>query len=189
MRKTLLLPLAFLFFIPTVMAQFSKQPSTAASFAENLAKLTRAFRNNYYQVQGDKLPSQDDMDIYNSTVILPGAQHCIIYRFHSKTDTSASWQGLLYSGDNYKEALKIYKHNCKLVNKCRVNLDGGSAVFTGKVEDPNNNLRFVSSVFSLNTTDAAYEHFFAEVEMVNLNFDEWEVRLNLQNKKDDDAEK
>lgn len=186
MRKTLLLPLALLL-ITTVKAQFSIKPLSAPVFAENLAKLARAFRNNYYQVQGDKLPSQDDMDIYSSTVVLPGAQHCIIYRFHSKTDTTASWQGIMYAGENYKEALRIYKNNCKSVNKCRVNLDGSAAaIFTGKIDEPDTNLRFVSSVFTLNTKDATYEQFYAEVELVNINFDQWEVHLNLQNKKNDE---
>ena len=186
MRKPLLLSLALLF-ITTVQAQFSIKLAPSPGFSENLSKITRAFRNNYYTVQGDKLSSQDDMDIYSSAVVLPGAQHCVIYRFHSKTDTTASWQGILYSGDNYKEALKIYKSNCKLVNRCSVNLGGtATAIFTGKIDQPDSDLRFVSSVFSLNTKDAAYEQFYAEVELVNLNFDEWEVRLNLQNKKDDD---
>ena len=186
MRKTLLLSLALLF-ITTVHAQFSIKPAPSPAFSENLSKITRAFRNNYYAVQGDKLSSQDDMDVYSSAVVLPGAQHCVIYRFHSKTDTTASWQGIMYAGDNYKQALKIYKDNCKLVNRCKINLEGSAAaVFTGKIDQPESDLRFVSSVFSLNTKDAAYDQFYAEVELVNLNFDQWEVRLNLQNKKDDD---
>ncbi|MEP7164444.1 MAG: hypothetical protein ABI741_07115 [Ferruginibacter sp.] len=187
MRKTLLLPLLLLACFTTAKAQFPKQLSASPLFAENLAKITRAFRNNYYQVQGGQLPSQDDMDVYSSTVVLPGAQHCVIYRFHSKNDTTASWQGIMYSGDNYKEALKIYKHNCRQVNRCKVNLDGNTAaVFTGKIDEPETDLRFVSSVFSLNTKDDAYGQFYAEVELVNINYDQWEVRLNLQNKKDDD---
>lgn len=186
MRKTLLLPLVFLFFNAVAKAQFYKPVLPSPAFSENLARITQSFRDNYYQIQAGQLPSQEDMDVYQSSVVLPGAQHCVIYRFHSIKDSSASWQGLMYSGDNYKDALKTYKNTCRQVDRCRVNLyNNVPANFTGKMEEPDTDLRFVSSVYKLNTKDEAYKEFYAEVELVNINFDEWEVRLNLQNKKDD----
>ena len=186
MRKTLLMPLAMLLLIVNANAQFYKPLLPSPAFSENLGKITQAFRNNYYQIQGEALPSQEDVDVYRSSVALPGAKQCVIYRFHSKTDTTASWQGIMYTGDSYKDALKQYKNTCRLVDKCRVKFaDNTAASFTGKIDEPETELRFVSSLFTLNTKDAVYDHFYAEVEMVNLTFDQWEVRLNLQSKKED----
>ncbi len=171
--------------IVTASAQPNK-PALPSAFSDNLGKITQSFRNNYYQIQGSSLPSQDDMDVYSSLITLPGAKHCVIYRFHSKKDTSASWQALMYEGDNYKDALKAYKNACKLVDRTRVKLDNNSlAGFSGKIDEPETDLRFVSSSFKLNTKDEAYEKFYAEVELVNLAFDQWEVHINLQSKKDD----
>ena len=58
-------------------------------------------------------------------------------------------------------------------------------IYKGKIEEPDANLRFASSVFRLNSKDALYEHFCAEVEILNTGFEQWDVRINLQNKRDD----
>ena len=184
MRKTLSLAMLFLLPVFNLSAQLIR--ATPPVFSENLAKITQAFRNNYYSIQGEQLPSQDDMDTYRSNVSMPGAKQALIYRFHSKVDTTASWQCLLYAGDNFREALKAYKNACRDVNRTKVILgDNAAATYKGKIEEPEEGLRFVSSIFILNTKDPPYEKFYAEVEIVNLNFDQWEVHLNLQSKKDD----
>jgi len=187
MRRTLLPLFAVLFYSVPLRAQFYKSVLPSAAFSDNLSAITQAFSNNFYKIQGPQLPSQEDMDIYQSTVTLPGAKHCVIYRFHSKIDSSASWQGIIYSGDNYKDALKTYKNTCRQVEGTRVKLDNDTyTTFIGKTYIPDTELRFVSSTFNLNKKDAVYDHFYAEVELVNLTFDQWEVHINLQNKKDDE---
>lgn len=186
MRKTLLLSLAVILYA-VAFAQFPKPGQPINAFSENLSRITQAFRNNFYSIQGEKLPGEEGMGTYRSTVSLPGALHSVIYRFNSTEDTTASWQAVMYTGEDYKAALKIYNNTCKLVDKTKVNLGGNAvAAYSGKIDAPDENLRFVSSVFRLNSKDAAYEKFYAEVEMVNVNYAEWEVRINLQSKKDDD---
>ncbi len=186
MRKISLLLLALLLITFSLSAQFIKKTSTGPSFTDNLALITKAFQNNFYQIQAERLPSNENLDVYNTTVFLAGSQHCVIYRFYSKNDTSASWQGIMYSGENYKDAIKMYKNTCRLVDKCRVSFNNNeTAIYKGKIEEPDANLRFASSVFRLNSKDALYEHFCAEVEILNTGFEQWEVRINLQNKRDD----
>jgi hypothetical protein len=187
MRKTFLSILVFFLFSFTTSAQLLRPFSASPAFTDNLARITQAFRTNYYQVQGEALSSQDDVEMYSSTIVLPGASHCVIYRFHSKTDSTASWQAVMYEGENYKEALKAYKNTCKQVDKCKVTLlNNIPASYSGKMDEPDTNLRFASSVFRLKTNDAVYDRFYAEVELLNTGYDQWEVHLNLQNKKDDD---
>lgn len=167
-------------------AQVNRSILKAGSFSENLSVITNDFRNNFYRIQGEQLPSQADLDTYRSQVTVPGAKQCIIYRFHSKEDTTASWQGLMYSGDNYPEAVRVYRSTCRLVNRCPVSIQGSTAaVFTGKIDEPSNNIGFVTSTFKLKTRDESFNRFYAEIELVNLSFDLWEVRLNLLNKNDD----
>jgi hypothetical protein len=117
---------------------------------------------------------------------LPGSLSTVIYRFHSRVDTTASWQATMFQGDTYAEALKAYRNTSRLLNKCRLTLPGSSSVgFSGKLNEPQPNITFASSSFKLNTGDPAYAKFCAEIEMVNTGFDSWEVHLNLHNKKDD----
>ena len=189
MRKTLLT--AFIIFALSINAgaQLYKSVLPSTAFTESISKITQDFRNNYYQVQGEQLSADGDMDTYKSLVTVPAAKRCVIYRFHSKVDTTASWQAMMYEGDSYNEAVKIYKNTCRLVDKSNVKLTGGSSVsFSGKINEPDAGIRFVTSSYKLNSKDPAYEKFYAEVELVNINFDQWEVHLNLQSKKDD-AEK
>lgn len=186
MRKSIILPLALLLFTTGVNAQFPKPGASSQAFAESLTKITEDFRSNYYHIQGEQLPSGDDMDIFKSTIQVPGAKHAAIFRFHSKIDSSASWQAVMYEGDNYKEAVKAYKTICKHVDNSRLKLnDQPASHFNGTMDEPDENLRFVSSKYILKVDDPVYEKFYAEVELVNLSFDQWEVRLNLQSKKAD----
>ena len=158
----------------------------SSQFSENLNKVVCDFRNNYYDIQGDALSAEAETDVYKSSISLPGSVNSFIYRFHSKVDTTASWQSIMFQGDTYAEAVKAYKNTSRLLNKCRLTLPGSSPVgFSGKLNEPEPNITFASSSFKLNTEDAAYAKFYAEIEMVNTGFDSWEVHLNLHNKKED----
>ena len=187
MRKNILLSIVILLIHTNTKSQIYKPLLPSTAFSESLSSIAQDFRNNYYSIQGKQLPSQEDMDIYQSAVLIPGAKHCVIYRFHSKEDTTASWQCTMYEGDNYNEAVKIYKSTCRQVDKSNIKIQGNtSGGFAGKTEAPDANIRFVSSSFKLKIKDPAYDKFYAEVELVGINFDQWEVHLNLVSKKDDD---
>ena len=187
MRKTIFPALVFVLFITSANAQFVKFAPVPPAFSENLSKITEAFQNNYYKIQAEELPAQEDMDVYKSAVSLPGARHCVIYRFHSTRDTTASWQATMYDGENYPEALKAYKNACRLIDKSKVNLSGTvTASYYGKMDEPDPNLRFAGSEYRLNTKEPAYEKFYAEVELLNTGIEDWVVHINLHSKKDDD---
>jgi len=189
MKKIILLLLTIFLMQVSTKAQLIKPAQAPSPFTENLGKVIQSFRNNYYQVQGELLSSVEDVDTYRCSVSIPGSKRSVIYRFHSREDTTAGWQASMYSGDNYNAAVKSYKETCRLVSKGKFNIQGNAAAgFSGKTEMPEGTLRFVSSAYKLTTKDPAYKHFYAEVELVNLTFDQWEVHLNLQNKKVDDED-
>lgn len=165
-------------------AQFYRSLLPSPGFTDSLNKLVDDFSTNYYNIQGDVVSEQEDVDVYKSKKSLPGALQSSIMRFHSDTDTSASLQLLMYKGDDYKEAEKIYKNTFRLVNKAKLNIKSGTASFSGVLEEPDESLRFASSSLKINLTDKLYKNFIAEVEIVN-DFAGWEVHLNLQSKKDD----
>ena len=127
-------------------------------------------------------------DVYQSKAGMPGAAHCVIQRYHSEEDTTASWQAVLYEGEIYEEALKIYRNTIKQLKKAKLKLgDNSPASFSGEIELPDENLTFTVTPLRLNVTDPDYRYFFAEVEITN-NYDGWEVHLNLHNKKSDNDE-
>ena len=185
MRKLFLLPMACAFFVSAINAQFFKSILPSPAFSDSLAKVVLDFRFNFKAIQGEKISSRDNMEIYKSKVSIPGASHCIIYRSHSVEDTSPAFQSIMYSGDNYNEAVKVYRNTFRLVKKSRMRWVDKSAIgFTGELEEPNESIRFTLSYLKPDMVDYEYQHFFAEVEMVT-SLEGFEVRLNLHNRRND----
>lgn len=167
-------------------AQLLKTILPPPQFSENLNKVVSDFSNNYYNIQGESIDKDQDRDAYKSLITLPGSVSTIIFRFHSTKDTTASWQATMFKGESYTEALRAYKNTSRYLNKCRIAIPGNAnAGFNGKLQEPDANLTFAVSSFTLNTDAEAYKDFLAEVEMINVNYGEWEVHLSMHNKKPD----
>ena len=93
----------------------------------------------------------------------------------------------MYKGDDFKEAAKAYENCVRLVKKTQVRwIDASPIGFSGEMERPSENVRFVVSTLHIDLDDVLYKHFVAEIEMVST-YDSWEVHINLQTKKPDDA--
>ena len=169
-------------------AQFYKSFQPSPAFSDSLTRIVFDFRNDYKLIQGKELVPQQSMEVFQSKVGLPGAAHCAIYRFHSKLDTTASWQAIMYDGGNYEEAVKVYKNTYRLVQKSRIKwIDKSIASFIGEMEKPDENVSFATSLLQLNVTDPRYRNFYANIELTS-SYNGWEVHLNLNAKKDDKAE-
>lgn len=167
----------------TTHAQLIKKTSTAVNFSDSLSKIVADFKNNFTKLQGNPMPSQPDAELYRSTVCLPGSKHCVIYHYHSKEDHSANWQSLMYTGENFDEAIKVYKKIFNDVKKAKVgNINNKPVSFEGDMETPDENVRFAVSSLRLKTDDAKYRNMVAEVELTN-NYYGWEVHLNIYSKK------
>lgn len=168
-------------------AQFYKKllPEDAG-FTDSLTSVVYNFKSNYYPIQGKQLTSQGLVHVYQSKAGMPGAAHCVIQRYHSTEDTTASWQAIMYEGESYEEAVKIYKNTYHLVKKAKIKSGEKMPVlFTGEMEAPSESVRFTVTPLKLNTADTDYENFYAEVEITS-NYDGWEVHLNLHGKKKDE---
>jgi len=183
MMKTALLTLA-LFAMHSSYSQFYKSVLPSPAFSDSLKIIVLDYQNNFYGIQDRKVSNSGEADIYSSKHCLPGSIECIIYRFNSVEDTTASFQAIMYKGENYKDASRIYKNTYRLVNKSRIDSRSLSSGFIGKMEDPTDEIRFTSSLLRLGTYDSLYKNFVAEVELVN-NYEDWEVRLNLHYKRND----
>jgi hypothetical protein len=152
----------------TTKAQFYKSVLPSPEFNAALEKIVRDFRHNFNNITGEKLYSQGEVDSYESTVKLPGASNCYVNRYHSVTDTTASWQAELYSGEDYKEAIKIYRNTFRLLNKSKMQqVDRSVMTFSGNLEEPVETIRFATSTLTLDVDDRRYRNFVAEVELIS----------------------
>lgn len=168
-------------------AQFYKSFIPSPEFSSALEKIVLDFRLNFSSIQGEVVSKQAEAETYESTVKLPGATSCTIYQFHSKADTTASWQGTMYKGDDYKEAARVYENVFRLVKKSQVRwIDKSYVGFTGELQRPTEDIRFAVSSLRFQLDDKRYKNFEADVEMVST-YDGWEVHLNLQTKNPDEG--
>jgi hypothetical protein len=187
MKKLTLLPIVFLLSFSLCNAQFIKTFLPGNPFSDSLSKVVLDFKYDYKHIQGTNLPAQTqpDFEVYNSKVTVPTSLHCIIYRYHSKEDTTASWQGIMYEGDDYNEAIKAYKNVYHLLKRTSVKwIDKSMISFVGDLELPKENVTFAVSSLHLEVMDEQYQKFVAEVELTNQDGG-YVVNLNLQNKRSD----
>ena len=167
-------------------AQFKKTVLPATAFNNALEKIVVDFRYNFKNIKGETVVNQGEYDTYSSTVILPGASNCIIYGSHSVEDTTASWQGVFYKGDDYKAAITAYKNVYRLISKSKLELIDVSTVgFAGIYEAPTDDVRFTVSSLRLDVLHPQYKRFLAEIELIT-NYEGWQVNINFYNRKPDD---
>jgi len=183
-KKTALL--LFLILSATLgRSQFYKSLLPSTEFTSALEKIVLDFRLNYKTIQGDPVNKEGNVETFESIIKIPGAKECIITKFNSVIDTSASWQALMYSGDDYNKAVKTYENVFRLVKKSQVKwIDRSSVGFAGEMEKPKEEIRFTVSTLHFEIDDPRYENFLAEVEIVP-SLEGWEVRLNLHSKGSD----
>ncbi len=184
MLKSLTASFTLMLFMQFSQAQILQKVLPTSPFSDSLSKVVENYQHNYLDIQGLALQPDEDRNIFASTVGLPGASSCVIFRFHSSEDTTASWQALLYEGEDFKEASKTYKAVIKNLKQTKFKVGLQKVSFEGEVVAPSESLRFTSSLFRPSVYLERYKNFIAEVEMLN-SIEGWIVRLNLHSRKQD----
>lgn len=177
------------FFIAnTGNAQFFKALQPDDSFSDSLNKIVLDYKNNFHSLEKNQLQSGEETEVYRSKTCLPDARHCSVTQYHSAIDTTASWQAVMYDGENYKEALKLYKNTFSLVKKSAIaGIDKSNVYFKGKLENISESIGFAVSSLRLITGNPQYSNLCAEVELTQ-NYSGWQVHLSLMSKKADTEE-
>src|SRR6476620_11099392 len=80
-----------------------------ASFSKSLQTVLEDYPNNFQNISGEAILEQGETEQYASTVQLPGAEACIIGRYHSVIDTTASFQAIMFRTEEYEDAAKQYR--------------------------------------------------------------------------------
>jgi hypothetical protein len=185
MRRRPTLLALLLFSATLVQAQFYKTILPTSEFKNSLEKIILDFRSNYKNIQGEQLMKEGNIETFESVIKLPGAYACRIFQYNSVVDTSATWQAIMYRGDDYNEAVRSYENIFRLVKKSHVKwIDRSSIGFEGEMKKPKEEMRFTVSTLKFKIDDPRYEKFIAEIEMIPSQ-EGWEVRFNLVTKKPD----
>jgi len=166
-------------------AQVTKNAHTNDAFGAALSNVVLDYKNNFINLQSKQLEGDAAVTTFLSAVCLPAAAHCYIVRYTSLEDKSASWQAQMYTGESYSDAVRIYKKTfLEVKNTTVAGIDKVPDLLDGKLETPDENLRFTVSALRLKTSDPAYNNFEVSVELLN-NPGGWEVNISLYKKKPD----
>lgn len=160
-------------------AQDTKKNQTFTDFANTIRKVVLAYRNNFSAIQGNPVSQDGNSNSFTSKVCITGAVSCEIRRYASVKDKSASWTCLLFEGDEFSEAAKVYRNTCTELKKTAIDIGGGQSLsFGGRISNPDENLRFTGTTLKAECKNTAFTNLIGGVELVN-NYAGWEVRLNL----------
>ena len=155
------------------------------SFSKVMETVVHDFPKNFRSITGDLLVEQPETDDYASLVLLPGSSECVITRYHSMEDTTASWQAKMFRSEDFKEASQQYNELYKKLKNCYLRLVDGSIVYmNAEWEAPTEEKPFVMSTFRLDCGDERYKEMKIDLEMV-YQFPEWVININVSGKKDD----
>ena len=164
----------------------ARAQTPASPFVSAIDSILRDFPNNLRHISGDLVLAQGEFENYISTVQLPGSADCLITRWHSTEDTTASWQAKMYSGDDFGAAEKCYHQIYRQLKTCYLRLqDSSLAYLTGVWNPAKEEAAFTSSTLRLGIDDWRYRKVEVEVELVYLLAD-WAVRINIISKPPDE---
>ena len=162
--------------------------SRSISFSKSLQSVLEDYPNNFYNISGETIIEQGEAEQYESTVQLPGAEVCLIGRYHSVIDTTASFQAIMFRTEEYEDAAKQYRAIYKQIKTSPiVMVDGSKVYFQCEYSEPDNSLDFAVSTFTFPTQDRRFMGFRINLEMVYL-MNEWTVSINMGKKKEDTEE-
>jgi hypothetical protein len=188
MKKTLIPLLAILCSLTTSAQRFKRTDSTDLLFSRAIQTIYFDFANDFRSIQGDLVADEAEYEKYASVVSLPGAQECVITRFHSIIDTTASWQAIMLITDEFSDGKRAYKSVCNRLKNARVVLvDGSEIFFKHDIEEAEEDKRFVTSYFYLPVGNPAFRNVKIEVELITL-LGEYKVQVNVHSKPADTLE-
>jgi hypothetical protein len=141
---------------------------------------------NLKNITGELVLAQGEFENYASIVELPGAEQCIVTRWHSADDTTASWQAKMLSGEDFEPAAKAYHELFRKLQGCHLTLVDGSVIYLkGDWEPAKEGSSFTTSTLKLMTGDWRYRDVKVELELV-YQLADWAVHINIVTKKRDD---
>ncbi|ULQ57504.1 hypothetical protein KJS94_04735 [Flavihumibacter rivuli] len=156
------------------------------SFNQAVQTIFFDLKDNFRGIQGELLVDEAEYEKFASTVQLPGAMECLITRFHSVIDTTASWQATMLVTEEFEEAASLYKQLCNQMKQVKLKMVDGSIVyFKTDIEPVSGTRRFSTSVFTIPYYDPRMADAKVEVELVSY-LTEFRVQVNIHTKKKDD---
>jgi len=171
---------------PDSLARMAGPDIRVLEFPAAIDAILGDFRFNLRHITGELVLAQGEFENYASLIAVPDAENCIVTKYHSTEDTTASWQARMFSGDEYGDAVRKYQLLYRQLQTCYVKLVDGSVFYLEGVWEPaREGAAFTTSTLRLKTDDPRYKEVKVELELV-YQLADWAVNINIVSKKRDD---
>jgi len=157
-----------------------------AAFFSVIDAVLRDFPNHLRNITGEMILAEGEIETYASSVALPDAKLCQIAHYHSKVDTTVSWQASMLTADDFADADRAYRELYRKLQQCYIQLQDGTVIYLkGTWEPAKDGAAFTTSTLRLSVDDQRYRELRVSLELV-YQLAEWGVNINIFSKRDVD---
>jgi hypothetical protein len=120
MRSTLFI-LALLLNAAWVFSQddvFSNKTNVA------LEKVIRDYPNRFHNIRGDMISQHAQTAEYKSTISVPGASYCSIWKYNVSNNDSYNWNCVTFNSPNFMQARAKYKEVYDQIENTIIKIEG-----------------------------------------------------------------
>ena len=179
--KTLSLFTISLLFFSTSFGQLNFISQTNVS--SDVKKLIEDFPNCFANLKGEIKVQNPQTTEYESDFKIEGSEESRIIIYTSKKKTICSWESLVLTTENFSEAKKKYKALYTQLKSSTNKLH-----LKGNYEEPKEEKKFASSVFSINSQDISSGKLKIEISL-QYELMEWKVKLLVYDREREDDER
>ena len=183
--SALLLFLMLLVLTSSALAQL-KSPQDNA-FQADVENVILDYPNSFRHYIGNEIVNNPQSTDYSSLLKIRGAQECTITKYPSRKRNRYSYQALMLSTDDFEKAKETFDTYYARLSKVSFRFADQSCNLTGVYEEPTEEKKFTSAVFSVSPTSENVKQLKVEL-LMEYSTTEWKIKLLVYEKEREDDE-
>ena len=153
-----------------------------------LEKVIQDYPNQFKNIKGDLLLSNDREAEYKSVVSIPGSESSTVTQYAGTGRRIVSWQTIMYSNTGFDNAEKKFRELFGEIRNTIVRLEGERPVIlNGKYETPEEDKKLTTVVFDILPATGAMRQLKVDLSLVKRDR-RWLVVLSVYDKDRRDEE-
>lgn len=148
-----------------------------------LEKVIQDYPNQFKNIKGDLLASNQREAEYKSVVVIPGAESSTVIQYTGAERHIVSWQTILYSSADFDKAEEKFKELYGEIKNTIVRLDGERPVIlNGKYETPEEGKTHTTVVFDILPSTGSTRQLRVDMTLSKQRNGRWVVVLSVYDK-------
>ena len=154
------------------------------SIGPDVKKVINDYPNHFRNLQGELIMEHPQSADYQCNFNVNGAEQVTVTQYSSKKIQVGSWQALMLTTEEFTAAKKKFKALYNQLNNLAVQASHLKGIF----EEPTEERKFTSVVFSFDDAADAFKKLKVEIVMV-YELMEWKVKVLVYTKEREDNER